>query len=643
MTTQSFAVRLLSTTSTLALSAAAFLASLGTPASAQATSGIYAAGSTLASLVFRQIFDCYTGATVGGDGVLLPTTCTVVSTVQGMVAGVGSGNGMRGYISNRPEQWFAGAITPTVTWVDLLYRRGTIIINTTTNVAITTPFPAGQPPFVDSSNSTNFGNYPYPRLDIALSEAPLPWAATSLTTTSFSFNPATGWSTAGGSITSITLNSTTQVATYATTVYGNPIQVPAFEINVAIAVNVNSPSFQINSQIKDVNGNIVPGGAIQLTAGQLCAIFSGLVTDWNSTNWYTYPNTPVTIPYLDHSGTQHTTGFNYANGNILQPYSTTSLPITVVYNVDESGESYILTNYLHAVCPLLDPNNTYKYISIFAPSTAGTKPLPSTSFADLITNIVAARGNGPWNATMGAQWRRVVGSGGMAATISTGSAQAGYIGYVGANFTKPYAQTVSGAGLTNVEAPYSAALENESMRGDVPNTTGTSLTFIAPTPRAADAAWNDTRLQSPQTTWTWADYNIYNNTFTTTVTQDGVALFGQSVLPLTNRSGAYPLSGATFLDLYSCYNVQTDVTRQANLVNFLAWYMDSPLLVQKVVQNNGFHLLPVNYSSNIVTQYLIAGQPGYISAAKRGTQSGGCTSVPGGGGAPGIGANGGAK
>src|SRR5262249_28337684 len=140
--------------------------------------------------------------------------------------------------------------------------------------------PAVQPPFVDSNNATNFGSYPHPRVDIALSEAPLASAVASLTTMSFSFNPPTGWSTPRGSITQITLNSTTAVATHNEASYGNPIQVPAFEINLAIAVNVNSPLFQINSQIKNpTTSAVVPGGAIQLTTAQMCAIFSGLVTD----------------------------------------------------------------------------------------------------------------------------------------------------------------------------------------------------------------------------------------------------------------------------------------------------------------------------------------------------------------------------
>src|SRR5215831_4086743 len=237
MKLQSTTKYLLGTSSALVLSAAALL-STAQPASAQANKGIYLGGSTLASEAFRQIFDCYTGTTVGNDGFtfssdfpgvgLLPTTCTVASTVQGMYAGVGSGNGVRGFVSNSPAEWYGGTVTPSAT----------------TNITIGTPFPAGQPPFVDSANSTNFGSYPYPRVDIGLSDSPLANVGTtaSFTTVAFSFDPSTNWASAGvtTSTTQITLNSTTQVATYSTAVYGKPIQVPAFEVNVAIPVNVNS-------------------------------------------------------------------------------------------------------------------------------------------------------------------------------------------------------------------------------------------------------------------------------------------------------------------------------------------------------------------------------------------------------------------
>lgn len=643
MKLQSSTKYLLSTSSALVLSAAAML-SAAQPANASATSGLYLGGSTLASEAFRQIFDCYTGATVGTgtwtDGFTfastvapgnLPTTCTHASTVQGMYAGVGSGNGVRGFISNKPAQWYGGTVTPL----------------TTGSTVIATPYPAAQPPFADNLNTT-FGTYPYPRVDIGLSDSPLP---TILTTVTFSFTPSTQWAFNGvsTSTTQITLNSATASASYTTTVYGAPIQIPAFEVNVAIPVNTSS----LTVQSAITGAGTLPatqanqGAAIQLTTAQLCAIFSGLVKDWN--------DTATVVPYLNSTGVLQTgspvatPAANFYSANVgnghgtAVPYVTApaSLPINVVYRSDGSGTSFILQNYLHAVCPLLGgpvAADTYKYHAIF------DNLVPSTNFSDLIAKITTARGSGPWNATTGtAAWVPASGSGGVASAVSdTSGTKAGRIGYVSADFTRPYTTTVAG-----VDAPYSAALQNEQLRATavyIPNTVSTSaLTFIAPTPAAADNAWNDTRLQQPATTWTYADYNIYGNTFTTTTTQGGVALFGQSVLPLTNVLNAYPLGGTTFLELYSCYNVQTDANRQTNLVNFLSWYMNAPAVAASVVQNAGFHLLNVNYAPNIVTEYLTSGQSNYISAAAD-TQSGGCSSVPNAGGlGSNKGAAGGAK
>jgi len=99
--------------------------------------------------------------------------------------------------------------------------------------------------------------------------------------------------------------------------------------------------------------------------------------------------------------------------------------------------------------------------------------------------------------------------------------------------------------------------------------------FIAPTPAGAFNAWDDIRLQAPSTTWTWADYNIYNNVFANGTSQGGVNVSGRPVLPLANRVNAYPLSGTAFMELYSCYNVQPDSNRVTKLRNFLNWYFNA--------------------------------------------------------------------
>jgi hypothetical protein len=96
------------------------------------------------------------------------------------------------------------------------------------------------------------------------------------------------------------------------------------------------------------------------------------------------------------------------------------------------------------------------------------------------------------------------------------------------------------------------------------------------------------------------------------VLQGGVDVTGLSVLPLTNRLGAYPLTGATFLNLYSCYNAQSNAARVTSLRNFLSWYYNGadPTAVNfdpdvaAVVENSGFHLVPVTYAVSIVEKYL---------------------------------------
>ncbi|WP_160168978.1 substrate-binding domain-containing protein [Bradyrhizobium sp. Ai1a-2] len=609
---------LLGTASVLALLAS----SAATPANAQATDGLYFGGSSLASEAFRQIFDCYTGATVGGDGYTfdatfpgpgkLPTTCTTAGPVapwlQGMYAGVGSGNGFRGFISNKPYQWFSGSQVTTVA----------------ANTLINTPFPPASPPFVDSANSTNFGNYPYPRVDVGLSDSPLPGTLAALTTVAFSFTPTTNWSTAAGALAQITLNAATQVNTYSAGSWGNPVQLPAFAVNVAIPININSSLFVINSKIP-FSGNPTTGGAIQLSGAQLCAIFSGLVTDWNST---------ASIPYRDDQGNLQTAPFHYTNvGNGVgtsQPYvaSPNSLPIKVVYRQDGSGTSFIITNYLKAVCPLIDTANTYGYQSIF-----NTTNLPNNSFANLITNIGNFRGPGPWSTTTTvttSAWVPATASGGVQTAVGTTSAgtMPGRIGYLSADFVKPYA--------INPDAPYAGSVQNENQRINTisrPATTGSSLTFIPPTPTSADSAWSDAALTPPATNSTWADWNVYGINFAATEpNHGGIAVAGKPVLPLTNRAGAYPLSGTAYLAIYSC---QGNDTNGQNLIDFLNWFYQNTLPpdpnVPAIIRNNGFSPLNALWLPRVQNGPLSPGSGVAIALASGGSvNNDGCNGVTGG-------------
>lgn len=619
--------RLLATTSAVALSVAGAMAT-AQPALAQATgNAIYAGGSTLASQTFRQIFDCYAGRTVPGDGFtfttvtpfvssppsvgFLPADCTTNTGVEGLYAGVGSGNGFRGYIADDPTQWYGGTVT-------------TVPQTFTGVMPGSPPFPAAPPPFVD--NSTGLGAYPYPEVDIGLSDAPLPpvnsassTSTATLTTTQVSWNPAANW-TATSTITA----STFATATYNTTSFGPPIQVPAFEVGVAIAVNTTAPTTSSITWTINSTQGLTPGAAgsaIQLTDAQLCAIFSGDVTDWSSTQTIAYMTSGGNVPLVT------TQPFFYANtnnsgasaGTGAVPYVTGgSLPIKVVFRSDGSGTSFILTNFLHNYCPLLDTgtgSGANGYSAIFGAST-----LPSTNFSDLVNSINAFNTNNPTlpqHST--ANFVGANASGGVAATISNTAASAGFIGYVSADFTNPYATMVTGVlpgetTPTTAPAPLSASIQNENERAsglDVPGGNSTDGgNFVAPTPTSVDSAWSDGGLAVP-TGPEYQLWNVYGMTYPAGTTHTNVDVGNRSVLALTNRSGAYQLSGTTYLAVYRCYTLPN---RATNLVSFLTYlYGSSGTPVQDVsdiIQNNGFHELNSSWGSAVFSTYLNGGTTG---------------------------------
>ncbi len=627
---------LFGTASALALMATAIIGSAA-PQPAAAAQGVYGGGSTLLSLSARQIFDCYHGVTLPGDGYsfsssfptpgALPTTCTIgaAPSIEGLYAGVGSGSGQRGFIANDPHQ--------------LLQSPNT------TSVPNSFPLPAALPPDVDGSGVAPFGHYPYPELDFAASDSPLPnstatgWNANSLTTVSYSsFTPTTNWQ---GLATVAAAVSTT--VNYSTAKYGQPIQIPAAEVPVAIAVNVattTAATWTINSALSP---NTQPGGAIQLSAAQLCAIFSGTVTNWNAT-------TP--IANLQTSGGVATIGSQpfYADNtsttiHTAVPYikAPASLPITVAYRSDGSGTSFIITNYLAAVCPLLD-NGANNYTKIFTGVTAAgaTANLPSTSFSKLIANIKAVTGK-----DFSTSWVGASGSGGVALAINNSSANSGRIGYLSNDFTKPYSASAT--------APLSASIQDEHQRASGVNHPGDSAqNFITPTPLNGSNAWKHITAPAgvPTTPATYNAWNVYNQTFASG-TSGGVTLTGKPILPLDTDVSAYPITGTTFLELYSCYADSTG-TRVPALTNFLSWLIDgsagtggsgtpststaaAPKYdrdVGAVLQSNGFNPINAALATAILKQYVTAS--GITNAAiaaykTSGSQTQGCTGVTGGG------------
>lgn len=640
MKTQFFTYRLLETTSALALSAAAIIGSSALqPAAAQ--QGIYGGGSTLLSLTARQIFDCYHGSNLSGDGYTttsplapgyLPSTCTSggATTITGLYAGVGSGSGQRGFTANDPHQLVQSGL-PT-----------------------SAPTPAVPPVYVDGSNASPFGIYPYPELDFGASNSPLPGTLAGLTTVSFSsFTPTTSWQT----VSTVSAASSTTV-TYAPATFGAPIQLPAAEVPVAIAINTATTTAANWTIRSALSPNTQAGGAIQLSAAQLCAIFSGQVRDWSSA---------ASIVNLVTSGSttsQSTQAFDADNTNSTThagvAYTSSSLPIVVAYRSDGSGTSFIITNYLANVCPLLNTTSNH-YTAIFTgvgatyPSSIETitvagstvtvtktsssaSNLPNTSFTNLIANIKAVTGT-----DVSTNWVGASGTGNVALAVNTNSANSGRIGYVSNDFTKAYSIS------TNTTAPLSASIQDEYLRshgvnhpGDL-GTLGSAQNFVTPTPANANSAWAG--LTAPAATATYNDWNVYNQNFASgTYT-------GKGILPLYNGQNAYPLTGTTFLELYSCYNDPTG-NRVPAITNFVSWLIAgadlstygntgkpntstaaSPLGdpdVAAILQNNGFNPLPALFADAILSEYVTPGSGNNTAIADVATGTEGCTNVTGG-------------
>lgn len=662
MKTKSLAGRLLGTTSLVVLSAAAMIGSQQPTAAQTAIStGIYGGGSTLSSLALRQIFDCYAGTTIANDGQtfspsfstappspnLLPTSCTMVSTaVEGLFAAVGSGNGQRAYIANDPQQLFRGSPDSAPAVV----RK-----------------PSAKPPYRDTANA-NFSSYPYPRLDFAASDAPLASPVASLTTVSFgSFIPSTNWQ----NTLLITANTST-AAGFNTAAVGAPIQLPVMEVPVAIAVNTaNSASGVTWTNQSALSPNTQAGGAIQLSTAQLCAIFSATVTDWHDTS--------TLIPYRDANGVQQFQHFydDNTNGTVTPvAYTSGPLPIKVVYRSDDAGASYILTNYLANLCPLLDPTGTYNYKKIFTGigvTGSTTANLPSSKFRNLLDNIMAVKGaaehdhHDTYDVDDNAdrpdpRWINAEGANQQALKIGTDGLRAGRIGYLSADFTQPYAQTVTEeiAGTTSsAPAPLSASIQNEALRvfgvyhpGQT-GLDGVARNFVPPTPDNTAQAFSG--LTPPPLSSSYNAWNIYGQVYTAGTVVGGVDYSGLSVIgiPLVTLDD-YALTGASYVNVYSCYGDATG-TRVPALKNWLAWLFggsvnalpaynpatsnaNSPGYdpnIANVVRNNGFHELDAAWATNVLGAYLrasaVGGLPSAIAAYNpSGAQTDGCQGVTGG-------------
>lgn len=392
------------------------------------------------------------------------------------------------------------------------------------------------------------------------------------------------------------LPSTTELATYAANannwsssnttgnLAGPAIVVPLYVLPVAIAFaqaygditngGVTTPlNFNIRSTnvLKDAAGN--PVGGIRLTKATYCGIFNGTILNWNNSLLQT------------NNGNQSYA--DIAGGDTLARWTSEGVPIRLVGRADNSGTSELFNRHLIAVCPSLlptdnkwtgqggtnaaptqVPSGNLPYNTTGGPdirpflsstqyfpnsstvtntnSFAGSTQSLSGAFYNLNTGLIQVAagftGEAP-GLIMVANGNSGVQAAIADATVNTLRVSAmnpairlnGKVGYVSGEFVRP------SPGATLFSAALQVGTSTTSFAGPtVANVTSAFGTVLPPQTTAGSGAWNpsgDTRGLSRANPRDW-----------------GLALYPTNGSPtLANPTKGYPISGPSFVLLYTCY------------------------------------------------------------------------------------------
>jgi len=288
---------------------------------------------------------------------------------------------------------------------------------------------------------------------------------------------------------------------------------------------------------------------VQLSTNTLCGIFTGAIKVWS-----------------DPAITKDNKGVKLGTGKI-----------TVVYRNDSSGTTFIFTNALLNQCGTTahPTKSTHKIPDQWLTDnsiTANTKAPFYHSGTSFFINVFNA-GHLPSNfyndpttgVTGGAS-----GSGGVKKAIE---AVVGSIGYVSPDFVLPVDPTGRQGANLQTYATFSA---------------GTTPVYVAPTPGNATAAMATTKPP------TYTKANPLN--------------WG-AVSPTPTAAHAYPASGFSFIDLYTCYGstavANALVGKTAGSFGYLTWYYGSKSVNQGVpaaiLAKDGLAPVPPAWASLINT------------------------------------------
>lgn len=413
------------------LAGVAVVGSFGLVGSANAqttpTQAIYSGGGTLASKVYRQLFDCW-GVAIAASAPCVDASGTVSAggigstTVQILYAPVGSGAGKRAFANHSgSNNASVGLGTPAAT--------------------NTVPYFSANFPVIPYSTSG------YPDFHFAGSDDVLVPTDIAL------------YNTNGGPAN-----------------YGAILQIPAFSTPVAIPFNGkdgNGNNLAISGTppaLLDVNGNpildgngnpVLASSNLNLSRKAFCGIFSGHITKWNN-------------PIL-----------TALNGRT--PLGTGN--ITVVHRSDSSGTTFLTSNALVSQCAgVVGPNNEsdptpalYEFIyTDRGTSTAQCNvAIPvhganTINWPDLSTDqcgqSIASRNSG------GGTYLGASGSGGVVTAVTNTS---GAIGYVSPDFVQlPPATT--GLATANLESQFD--IDNNTGAFQPATPAGASIAMSAANP-----------------------------------------------------------------------------------------------------------------------------------------------------------------
>ena len=380
---------------------------------------------------------------------------------------------------------------------------------------------------------------------------------------------------------------------------GNPIQIPMYVLPVALAYSpaygVNTATGQplyFNNKYPQKVGTATVGG-LRLTQTNYCAIFNGVVTNWND------------LTLQASNGGQSLMDANDPRG--VTGWHSEGVPIRLVGRSDNSGTSSIFTRHLAAVCGNdVDAGGTNKFqqsagglpyysagpnlVATAVDSASqynGTAPSSSNgNFSNIVNDAAHESISGAYyNVSTGAivttagvetagLFMVAEGSNGVAAAIADTASNRtstvnpavtlnGKFGYVSGDFIAPVAgQTLYSAALSEIGKPTTFLMpsaKNASMTELPPQSTSNGTYSTADTRKVMNPTTNALENVDRANPLHWTAV-LYPYSATAAI---------QGLTGLAAPTTGYAITGTTQLVTYTCFANNANRLALANLIGLL--------------------------------------------------------------------------